>query len=63
MADQAGPFAGLTPQDQKLIMGAFKSLKNGFEVSLFCVRLQDVADHDGFVAAKLLCSFAARLLR
>ena len=33
MAEQASPFASLTLQDQKLIMGAFKSLKNGFEVS------------------------------
>lgn len=36
MTDPAGPLAGLTVQDQKLIMGAFKSLKNGFEVSLPC---------------------------
>jgi hypothetical protein len=34
MTEEAGPLAGLTLQDQKLIMGAFKSLKNGFDVSL-----------------------------
>lgn len=39
MADPVSPFAGFTSQDQKLIMGALKSLKNGFEVSLSCTSL------------------------
>jgi hypothetical protein len=33
MAEPTGPLAGLTPQDQKLVLGAFKSLKNGHDVS------------------------------
>ena len=48
MADQAGPLAGLTTQDQKLIMGAFKSLRNGFEVSLLSVLL-DVCTISGYI--------------
>ena len=67
MADQAGPLAGLTTQDQKLIMGAFKSLRNGFEVSLLSVLLDVctisgyivflyVIDYFGLVALGILCS-------
>jgi hypothetical protein len=36
MAEPTGVLAGLTAQDQKLVVAALKSLKNGLEVSLLC---------------------------
>jgi hypothetical protein len=37
MAEPTGVLAGLTAQDQKLVVAALKSLKNGLEVSLLCL--------------------------
>jgi hypothetical protein len=37
MAEATGVLAGLTAQDQKLVVAALKSLKNGLEVSLLCL--------------------------
>lgn len=61
MTDQPGPLAGLTVQDQRLLMNAFKSLKGGFEVSSRCSCLSyelclarfpplSFSDHHGYIA-------------
>jgi hypothetical protein len=50
MAEATGALAGLTPQDQKLVLAAFKSLKTGFDVSLLCIlpRRHNRIPHAGF---------------